>query len=148
LRKDTLSHAYELMKVTDPRKRRRLADKVARGELTLIKLRERIEGRPARAVPAPPIGEAAEAGDGAAVEEAQSAWTGRRAEPAALRDDSLVAAKQGLADAVEALLDVLRAPDVVESFGEVDRTNLAKYLTIAKLRLENAIAMVRSGESS
>jgi ParB family chromosome partitioning protein len=34
VRKDTLSHAYELMKVTDPRKRRRLAQQVAAGELT------------------------------------------------------------------------------------------------------------------
>jgi ParB family chromosome partitioning protein len=148
LRKDTLSHAYELMKVNDPRKRRRLTDKVARGELTLIKLRERIEGRPSRALAAPPVDDEEPAGNGAVAEDAESAWTGRRAEPAALRDDSLVAAKQGLADAVEALLDVLRAPDVVGSFAEVDRTNLAKYLTIAKLRLENAIAMVRSGESA
>ena len=46
LRKDTLSHAYELMKVSDPRKRKRLADQVARNELSLVKLRERIEGRP------------------------------------------------------------------------------------------------------
>ena len=29
----------------------------------------------------------------------------------------------------------------------VDRANLAKYLTIAKLKLENAIAMVRSGDT-
>jgi hypothetical protein len=29
----------------------------------------------------------------------------------------------------------------------VDRTNLAKYLTIAKLRLENAIAVVRTGDN-
>ena len=49
LRKDTLSHAYELMKVEDPKKRRRLADQVARNELSLVKLREKIEGRPARA---------------------------------------------------------------------------------------------------
>ena len=28
----------------------------------------------------------------------------------------------------------------------VDRQNFAKYLTIAKLKLENAIAVVRSGE--
>ena len=46
LRKDTLSHAYELLKVTDVRKRRRLAEQVARGELSLVKLRERIDGRP------------------------------------------------------------------------------------------------------
>src|SRR6188508_187985 len=45
LRKDTVSHAYELMKVQDPKKRRRLADQVARGELTLVKLRDKIEGR-------------------------------------------------------------------------------------------------------
>ena len=44
LRKDSLSHAYELMKVEDPKKRRRLAEQVARGELTLIKLRDKIEG--------------------------------------------------------------------------------------------------------
>src|SRR4029077_3608673 len=49
LRKDSLSHAYELMKVEDPKKRRKLAEQVARGELTLIRLREKIEGRPARA---------------------------------------------------------------------------------------------------
>ena len=48
LRKDTLSHAYELMKVDDPKKRKRLADQVAAGQLTLIKLREKIEGRRTR----------------------------------------------------------------------------------------------------
>ena len=50
LRKDTLSHAYELLKVEDPRKRRKLAALVASGELSLVKLRERIEG-PARRKP-------------------------------------------------------------------------------------------------
>ena len=45
LRKDTLSHAYELMKVEDPKKRKRLAEQVARNELSLVKLREKIEGR-------------------------------------------------------------------------------------------------------
>ena len=49
LRKDTLSHAYELMKVDDPKKRRRLTDQVARGELTLAKLRDKIDGRRTRA---------------------------------------------------------------------------------------------------
>src|SRR5437762_5041446 len=48
VRKDTLSHAYELLKVDDPRKRRKLAEQVARGELSLVKLRERIDGKPAR----------------------------------------------------------------------------------------------------
>jgi hypothetical protein len=78
-------------------------------------------------------------------DDAEAAWTGRRRDvAAAIRDDSLVTAKQQLSDAVETLLDVLRAPDVVSGSGVIDRANLAKYLTIAKLRLENAIAVVRS----
>src|SRR5450759_4366616 len=53
LRKDTLSHAYELMKIDDPKKRRRLTEQVARGELTLLKLRDKIEGRrPGKVAPA------------------------------------------------------------------------------------------------
>ena len=149
LRKDTLSHAYELMKVEDPRKRKRLAAQVARGELTLIKLRDKIEGRPTRSAPGPDAtggSELAGHDDDQTADEAAAAWTGRRHDvsAASLRDDSLVAAKQQLADAVETLLDVLRAPDVVSGIGSVDRANLAKYLTIAKLRLENAIAVVRS----
>ena len=39
LRKDTISHAYELMKISDERQRRRLAKRIAAGELTLAKLR-------------------------------------------------------------------------------------------------------------
>ena len=150
LRKDTLSHAYELMKVEDPKKRKRLAGQVARGELTLIKLRDRIEGRRTRraADDGTDAASAGEAPDGIA-DEAEAAWTGRhRANEAPLRDDSLVQAKQQLADAVETLVDILRAPDVVGSIAGVDRANLAKYLTIAKLRLENAIAMVRSDGGS
>ena len=41
---------------------------------------------------------------------------------------------------------VTRTPDAVEQIPDVDRANRAKYLTIAKLRLENAIAIVRRGE--
>ena len=151
VRKDTLSHAYELLKVEDPRKRRRLAGQVASGELSLVKLRDRIEGRHARR-PAGD-GEAADgtlaAGlphprhDGAAVE-AEAAWTGT-SRPREITDDSLISAKSHFAEALEELVDVLRAIDAA-AIGAVDRTNLTKYLTIAKLRLENAIALVRSGE--
>ena len=117
LRKDTLSHAYELMKVEDPKKRKRLADQVARGELTLVKLREKIEGRPARTAAD------AERGRGREPEVARpsdrprtpSGWDGReRRRRSAIADDSLVAAKQQLADAVEELLDVIRNPDVLD----------------------------------
>jgi len=147
LRKDTLSHAYELMKVEDPKKRRRLAAQVASGELSLVKLRQKIEGRRpttaheengdgvARPAPGPRI-DPEDAGDG---------WTGHAsARPVA--DDSLVAAKQQLADAVEEVLGVIRSPEVLGAIGQIDRANLAKYLTIAKLRLENAIAVLRTGE--
>ena len=70
----------------------------------------------------------------------------RPARSAALSDDSLVNAKASLGEALDELVDVLRTPDAVRSIPDVDRSNLAKYLTIAKLRLENAIAIVRSGE--
>ena len=146
LRKDTLSHAYELMKVEDPKKRRRLAEQVARNELSLVKLRERIEGRRPRVAPdadAPEVDDAAEPAS-PADEEGWVAAT-HAAEP--IRDDSLVMAKAQLNDAVEDLLDVIRNPEVLAAIGAVDRSNLAKYLTIAKLRLENAIAMVRSGDA-
>jgi ParB family chromosome partitioning protein len=141
LRKDTLSHAYELMKVDDPKKRRRLADQVAAGQLTLIKLREKIEGRRTRprdteASFEPEVEPATEAEEFVDID--------RPAHPVELTDDSLVLARHQLAEAVEDLVDVLRSPDVVRSLPETDRSNLAKYLTINKLKLENAIALVRS----
>jgi ParB/RepB/Spo0J family partition protein len=151
LRKDTLSHAYELMKVQDPRKRKRLAGQVARGELTLLKLKDKIEGRRPTArdqgVEATAADVVAMAEPDSISDEANAAWGGRHRDPAPLRDDSLVLAKQGLADSIESLVEVLRGQDVVASIGPVDRVNLAKYLTIAKLKLENVIALVRSGDA-
>ncbi len=47
---------------------------------------------------------------------------------------------------MEQLVDVLRDPGVRHSIPDTDRANLAKYLTISKLKLENVIAMVRSDE--
>jgi len=148
LRKDSLSHAYELMKVDDPKKRRRLAEQVARGELTLIKLRDKIEGRQAR----PPRVITEEVPVGAedqpeAEDEESGLWeTGDGAALRPLTDDSLVNAKHSLTEAVDELIGVLGDPDVRGSIGATDRANLAKYLMIAKIRLENAIALVRSDE--
>jgi ParB family chromosome partitioning protein len=153
LRKDTLSHAYELMKVADPRRRKRLADAVARNELSLVKLREKIEGRPARqvegagndptdeAMPEPALANSA----APPAQAAEVGWAAGAA-PDVLKDDSLHAAKAQLNEAVEELIGVIRDPRLLDSIGSVDRANLAKYLTIAKLRLENAIAVVRSGD--
>jgi ParB family chromosome partitioning protein len=147
LRKDTLSHAYELMKVEDPKKRRRLAEQVARNELSLVKLRERIEGRRTRAAEQVDAEIASEDVTAAVSSPSvEAGWT-QHTEPASeVKDDSLVVAKQQLNEAVEDMLEVLRNPELLTSIGSVDRTNLAKYLTIAKLRLENAIAVVRSGD--
>jgi ParB-like chromosome segregation protein Spo0J len=146
LRKDSLSHAYELMKVEDPKKRRRLAAQVARGELTLIKLRDKIEGRRSRPdLPADVVAgrestpDAPDASDSVADE----GWASSRPS-VAISDDSLMDAKQGLADAVEALVALLRSPELRGQIPATDRANLAKYLTIAKLKLENAIAIVRT----
>ena len=150
LRKDSLSHAYELMKVEDPKKRRRLAAQVARGELTLIKLRDKIEGRRPRPVGSAEQVEGPEGFEGSGVTrtenrtETDDAFTpnpDHRAGP--ITDDSLINAKQGLAEAVETMIDVVRSTELRDSIAAIDRANLAKYLTITKLKLENAIALVR-----
>ena len=149
LRKDTVSHAYELLKVHDPKKRKRLAAQVASGELSLVKLREKIEGRPRKVresdgpdeevfEPGPPSQES---------EDVAGGWNPTHRLPVAIVDDSLINARHQLSDAVEDLVAVLRAPDVMRTIPEIDRANLAKYLTIAKLKLENAIALVRTGDT-
>ena len=146
LRKDTLSHAYELLKVEDSKKRRKLAEQVASGELSLVKLREKIEGRP-RVVRE----EADDAGEAPGLVEADDDFSevpapSRRSDQP-LSDNALIAAKQNLAEALDELADVLAMPEIVGGIQDVDRQNLAKYLTIAKLRLENAITVVRSGRA-
>jgi ParB/RepB/Spo0J family partition protein len=148
LRKDTVSHAYELLKVQDPKKRRKLAAQVASGELSLVKLRERIEGRRprSRVDELPSVDDAADEQPAATEEAADDAdWAAARP-GGPLTDDSLLQARHQLNDAVEDLVSVLRSPDVVRSLPEVDRANLAKYLMIAKLKLENAIAVIRTGD--
>ena len=141
LRKDTLSHAYELLKVEDPRRRKRLAAAVARGDLSLVKLRERIEGRPARPTD----------GDRAAARRPPEEPPEEPVEEPVLRppvgvptgDDALQSAKGQFADALAALISVLRSDEFAREATDVDRQNLAKYLTITKATLENVITVVR-----
>jgi ParB family transcriptional regulator, chromosome partitioning protein len=143
LRKDTLSHAYELLKVEDPKKRRRLAEQVASGELSLVKLREKIDGRVRVERP----GADADADDTpsgkttAAAEEAAPAPTA-----AAAGDEALQIAKDNFAEALDELSSVLRSKSALTGASDTDRSNLAKYLTISKLKLENAIAVIRAQE--
>src|SRR4029078_5031411 len=127
----------------------------ARGELTLIKLRDKIEGR-RTSRPATPtedlvveieVTDEEDVGvEVAAPAEEPEAWADVPARMD-LGEDSLVNPKHSLADAPAELVGVLRSPDAVRSIPDVDRANLAKYLTIAKLRLENAIAIVRTGDA-
>ena len=143
VRKDTLSHAYELLKVTDPKKRKKLADLVARGELSLVRLRERIDEVPrAKRTSA----DASVAGSAGTIEdeieaEAEANWMGAGARRP-LSDDSLIAVRTQLADAITELISVIQS-DVMKTIDDTDRQNLAKHLMIARVRLENAIALVR-----
>jgi ParB family chromosome partitioning protein len=130
VRKDTISHAYELMKIGDERKRRRLGKRIAAGDLSLAKLRL-ITGTTAEAPDAETQGERAPK---------------RRARTAAghvvaarAADDARMGAR------VDDLVDILRQPEMMEQIPEVNRANFAKHLTITKLKIENAIAIIRAG---
>ena len=130
LRRDTISHAYELMKIGDERTRRRLAKKVAAGELTLAKLRAMTGGEPIDHPEVTPKRRAKTvAGEVAAVKAA---------------DNALLDTKGRLSDSVDELVDLLRQRDVIEQIPAINRDNLAKYLTITRLKIENAIAIIRS----
>ena len=134
LRKDTISHAYELMKIGDERKRRRLAKKIVAGDLTLAKLRVITGGGPEKPVddeaPTPKRRAKTVAGEVAAAKAA---------------DDALMGARSKLAEGVDDLVEILRQPEMMEQIPEVNRANFAKHLQITKLKIENAIAIIRAG---
>ncbi len=140
LRKDTISHAYELMKIGDERKRRRLAKRVAAGDLSLAKLRI-ITGTTAEE-PADDADTPAKAARRRAKTAAGHAVAARAA------DDALMGARSKLAEGVDDLVEILRQPELMEQIPEVNRANFAKHLTITKLKIENAIAIIRAGAPS
>ena len=135
LRKDTISHAYELMKIGDERKRRRLAKRIVAGDLSLAKLRlitgtangKAAEGEPEHA---PRRRAKTAAGHVVAAREA---------------DDALMGARAKLAEGMDDMIDVLRQPELMEQIPSVNRENFVKHLTITKLKIENAIAIIRAG---
>jgi ParB family chromosome partitioning protein len=121
-RYDTLSAAYELMKLDNARRRKNLAKQIIAGKLTLLRLHDRVERilHPGEKQPRP--------------------------EPAIppLRDDALIVATRKLN---ESLADLARAigEDGRGAMAEGDRQNLAKFLTISRARLDNLVARLRSG---
>jgi ParB family chromosome partitioning protein len=120
-RYDTLSAAYELMKIDDKRRRKSLAKQVVAGKLTLIRLRDKVERvlNPGQAGP--------------------------KAAPAIppLRDDSLITATRKLNDALQELARAV-GDDGSSNIADQDRTNLAKFLTISRARMDNLVARLRS----
>jgi len=131
VRKDTLSHAYELMKIRDERTRKRLAKKVAAGELTLAKLRAITGGDPTKPE------------DG--TKPTRRARTVAGMVVAALdADDALVNNRVRLAGAVDELVDIISQRELIDEIPDTNRDNLARYLTVTKLKLENAIAIIRA----
>ncbi len=136
VRKDTISHAYELMKIGDERKRRRLEKRIVAGELSLAKLRliTGTTGQP-------------ENGD--SHEERKPRRRARtvagQVADARAADDALMGARSKLAEGIDDLVDILRQPELLEQIPEVNRSNFAKHLTITKLKIENAIAIIRAG---
>ncbi len=149
VRKDTLSHAYELLKVEDPKKRKHLAEMVARGELSLVKLREKIEGAPRPPGLPASTEHAANAKlgmiEGALETETTANGLGTSSQTIP-SDDSLINVKTQLNDAIAELIALIQS-DAMQTIEDTDRQNLAKYLMIARVRLENAIGLVRRGGS-
>jgi ParB family chromosome partitioning protein len=121
-RYDTLSAAYELMKLENKRRRQSLAKQIIAGKLTLLRLHDQVERilhpgekttRPAPEIPA-------------------------------LRDDALITATRKLNEALSELARAI-GEDGQGHIAESDRQNLAKFLTISRARLDNLVARLRTG---
>ena len=162
IRRDTLSHAYELMKVADPRKRRRLAKQVASGELSLVKLRKRIEAQartevaakepeldPVTDVEWETLNEAAVEAEIEVEEPQQAAYVAIPVEPEgrAVDDPTIDDAAGHLEQAVADLVEALATDAALTEASSAERQLFAKHLTLAKIKLENAIAVVRAGDA-
>jgi ParB family chromosome partitioning protein len=121
-RYDTLSAAYDLLKLEDKRRRRSLAKQILAGQVTLIRLHDRVE----RIL--------------------HPHERGSKAEPAipALRDDALITATRELNEALSQLSRAV-GEDGKLTIPDADRQNLAKFLTISRARLDNLVARLRSG---
>ncbi|HEY6608901.1 MAG TPA: ParB/RepB/Spo0J family partition protein [Candidatus Limnocylindria bacterium] len=135
LRKDTISHAYELMKIGDERKRRRLAKRIVAGDLTLARLRA-ITGTGR---------EPADEADATRAPKRRAKTAAGLAVDVRAADDALVEARTKMAEGMDDMIEVLRQPEMMEQIPSVNRDNFVKHLTITKLKIENAIAIIRAG---
>ena len=116
-RYDTLSAAYELMKLENKRRRQALAKQIIAGKLTLLRLHDQVE---------------------------RILHPGERITKAApeippLRDDALITATRKLNEALSELARAI-GEDGQGRIAEGDRQNLAKFLTISRARLDNLVA--------
>ena len=162
-RSDTISHAYELMKIDDPARRAELAAQIARGELSLARLKAAVRGESEHpSLGAPAVAPAAAATPTPfAVDTPAPAQTQvfapiieatpltsaplRAALPAA-SDAGLTAARESLGNAIEELATILHAIDRADGsvkLNHLDRTNMAKWLQIARNKLDNLAAILR-----
>jgi len=170
-RSDTISHAYELMKIDDPARRAELAAQIARGELSLARLKAAVRGEsehPSLGAPAvapvtapAPVVVAAPApvpmpAPAAAPIQAQVFAPIIEATPLtstplpaplpAASDAGLTAARESLGNAIEELATILHAIDRADGsvkLNQLDRTNMAKWLQIARNKLDNLAAILR-----
>jgi len=158
-RSDTISHAYELMKIHDAVRRSELAAQVLRGELSLARLKSVVrEDRPelplAREVVAPSIFPYVAPNDrpivaAAAKQPAPSASTqgsSQTTAAASASDAALTNARDRLASSIDELATVLHEidqPEVGAPLSETDRANMAKWLLIARNKLDNLAAILR-----
>ena len=158
-RSDTISHAYELMKIDDPARRAELAAQIARGELSLARLKAAVRGEsehpslgalaaaPAIVAAVAPAASPVQPQAFAPIIEATPLTTAplRAALPAA-SDAGLTAARESLGNAIEELASILHAIDRADGsvkLSHLDRTNMAKWLQIARNKLDNLAAILR-----
>jgi ParB family chromosome partitioning protein len=205
-RSDTISHAYELMKVDDPARRAELAAQVARGELSLARLKAAIRGeadpesslsssaptqQPAAAMSpnpanldretiAPPFFRAPAPAAPRVLPHSDSIFdtpaaqapapqptpaptptptqeqpiVGYAVAPSAERDQllkanarerTLGAARESLGAAIDAMATLLASDEARASLNDLDRANMAKWLQIARIKLDNLAALMRQG---
>ncbi len=159
-RSDTISHAYELMKIDDPARRAELVAQIARGELSLTRLKSIVRGESGRSslgAPAPATLQTAAAPPAYSAPMAQAtpvvpvtpvtpaAQPPAESVPAA-SDAGLHSAREALGNAIEEMAHILHAIDRTDGsikLKELDRANMVKWLQIARNKLDNLAAILR-----